>query len=414
MPYLLIILTIIVAEYIFGLVLRVLNVLHATPELPAEFREWYDPERYALSQRYLRENARLTIVLETVGTPVVLAFILVGGFNVVDRFVRGFGCGEVVTGVLFAGVLLAGGWLLSLPGSLYATFVIEERYGFNRTTPGTWVLDRVTGAVLTALIGGPLFAGVVWFFVATGEAAWLWSWGLVTVVQLVVIFLAPEVILPLFNKFEPLPPGELRSAIEAYAREHRFRLQGIYTMDGSKRSTRANAYFTGFGRTRRIVLFDTLVEKHPPEELVAVLAHEMGHFRLGHIPRGLLLSVVSTGGLFYLLSLFIGNEGLAAAFGMEQVSVYASFVFFGILFSPVESALSVFGNALSRRHEYEADRFSARTTGRPEALVSGLKRLSVDNLSNLTPHPWTVTLKYSHPPVLARVAALRRIAEEVR
>jgi STE24 endopeptidase len=407
MPYLFIILFIIVAEYLIGLMVDVLNVLHAQPGLPSEFKGWYDPERYALSQRYLGDNTSFGILLETVGTPFMLAFVLLGGFNTVDHLARSYGYGSVITGLIFSFSLLAGARVLTLPGLLYRTFVIEARYGFNRTTFGTFFLDQVKTALLAVVLGAPLLAGVLWFFEQAGAFAWLYSWLLVVVVQLVIMFVAPVWIMPLFNKFEPLAAGELRDAIEGYARRHSFSLEGVYTMDGSKRSTRSNAFFTGFGRNRRIVLFDTLVEKHTTAELVAILAHEMGHYRLRHIPLGVAVSIATSGLMFYLLSLFMGNAGLSAAFGMDRISVYASLLFFGFLFTPIDGILGFFGNVLSRHHEYSADAFAAKTTGDPEALIEGLKRLSVDNLSNLTPHPLRVALHYSHPPVLLRIAALR-------
>jgi STE24 endopeptidase len=410
MPYLFIILFIIVAEYLIGLVVDVCNVLHAHPALPAEFKGWYDPERYALSQRYLEDNTRFGLFLDTLGTPIMLAFVLLGGFNTVDHLARSYGYGSVITGLIFSFSLLAGARILTLPGLLYRTFVIEARYGFNRTTFGTFFLDQLKTALLAVLLGAPLLAGVLWFFEQAGTFAWLYSWLLVVAVQLAIMFVAPVWIMPLFNKFEPLAPGELRAAIEGYAHQHSFSLEGIYTMDGSKRSTRANAFFTGIGRNRRIVLFDTLVEKHTTAELVAVLAHEMGHYRLRHIPLGVAVSIATSGLMFFLLSLFMGNAGLSAAFGMDHISVYASLLFFGFLFTPIDGILSFFGNVLSRHHEYSADAFAAQTTAAPEALIDGLKRLSVDNLSNLTPHPLRVALHYSHPPVLQRIAALRQRA----
>jgi STE24 endopeptidase len=223
------------------------------------------------------------------------------------------------------------------------------------------------------------------------------------------MFVAPVVIMPLFNKFVPLEEGDLKESIEAYARSQKFKLKGIFTMDGSKRSTKTNAFFTGFGRLRRIVLYDTLIEKHSLRELVSILAHEMGHYKKKHILKSIVISVLTTGLMFYILSMFINNQELFAAFKMEQTSIYASLIFFGFLYSPIQMVLSLFGNMLSRKHEYEADEYSVKTYREPVSMILALKKLSVDNLSNLTPHPLKVFLSYSHPPILKRIQAIRQI-----
>ena len=298
---------------------------------------------------------------------------------------------------------------LNLPFSLYATFVLEQRYGFNTTTVATFVLDRLKAMLLAALLGGPLLAAILWLFGTLGSKAWLLSWLVVTLVILVLQFLAPVLILPLFNRFTPLADGALKEAITGYAASQRFAIQGIFTMAGSKRSTRANALFTGFGRFRRIVFFDTLLDQLTTDEIVAVLAHEMGHSQRGHIPAMMALSVLQTGLLLFILSIFLNNQGLFAAFGMEYLSIHASLVFFGFLALPITALLAVGMNAVSRRNEYQADRFVAESGVDAEALISGLKKLSRSNLTNLTPHPLHVLLHHGHPPVLARIAALRRL-----
>ena len=403
------ILVILVGDYFLDLIVGTLDVRHVKTQLPEEFRGFYDAEKYEKSQKYLKDNTRFGLVTDSIVTPVTIAFILVGGFNDVDRFARGFNLGPIPTGLIFVGSLLLASNLLSLPFSIYRTFVIEERYGFNRTTPGTFVLDILKGWLLAAVIGGIVFSGVIWFFQETGTWAWLYCWMAVTVFQVFLMFLAPVVILPLFNKFEPLEEGDLKKAIETYARSQGFKMKGIFTMDGSRRSTKSNAFFTGFGKYRRIVLLDTLVQRHTVEELVSVLAHEMGHYRKRHIAKGVLLSILSMGLMFFILSWFICNPRLFEAFQMQHTSIYASLLFFGFLYSPIVVVLSVFGNMLSRRYEYEADAYSIRTFGKQESMISALKRLSVDNLSNLTPHPLKVFLSYSHPPVLERIRAIRRV-----
>ncbi len=408
--YLVIILAIIIGSYLLDLFVERLNLRNLTTELPEEFRGWYDQERYKKSQEYLIENTRFSLLNSSIVTPITIAFILLGGFNLVDRFARSFNLDTIPTGLVFAGVLLLASQLLEIPFSIYDTFVIEEKYGFNRTTPKTFILDILKGWLLTALIGGVALYFVIWFFESSGNWAWFYCWMIVTAFQLLLTFLAPVVIMPIFNKYTPLEKDDLREAIENYAKSQNFKLKGVYQMDGSRRSTKSNAFFSGFGRFRRIVLFDTLIEKHTTPELVSVLAHEMGHYKKGHIWKSMLLSFLTFGLMFYILSLFINNPQLFAAFRMEKTSVYASLVFFGFLYGPIDTVLSIFGNIISRRNEYAADAYAVKTYGNPSAMTKALKKLSVDNLSNLTPHPVKVFLSYSHPPVLERIRAIREMS----
>ena len=298
---------------------------------------------------------------------------------------------------------------LGLPFRIYSTFVIEERFGFNRTTGRTFVLDRVKGLALGAVLGGALLAAVLFFFDWAGPLAWLWCWGAVTGFMLTAQFVAPTWIMPLFNTFSPLDGGELKDALLDYARSTQFPLDGITVIDGSRRSAKANAFFTGFGSHKRIALFDTLIEQQTTPELVAIVAHEVGHYKRRHILKGLTLSLAHTGALFWLLSLFLDRPGLFDAFAVPEPSVHAGLVFFGLLFTPIELVLSVLVNSFSRRYEFEADAFAADTTGSAEPLVTALKKLSADSLSNLTPHPLQVFLHHSHPPVLHRITALRTL-----
>lgn len=407
--YLFIILVALIGRYLLDLVSNRLNLRHLTEELPSEFTGFYDAESYRRSQAYLRDNTRFDIVHDSVTTALTLAFMVFGGFNQVDRLARAPGWTQIPTGLLFAGILVVLAKLVDLPFSAYRTFRIEEAYGFNRSTRQTFILDVLKSLLLTALIGGAVFAAIIWFFRAAGPHAWAACWAAVVLFQVLLVFAAPYVIMPIFNKFVPLEAGPLRSAIEDYARAQSFRIKGVFTMDGSKRSAKTNAFFTGFGRSRRIVLFDTLIERHPEDELLAIVAHEMGHCKLRHIAKAMTRSIAVTGLTFFLLSRFIGNPRLFAAFGMQQVSVYAGLVFFGFLYAPITMLIGIVENAISRRHEYEADRFAVRTLGTPGAVISGLKRLSVDNLSNLTPHPLKVVLEYSHPPMLERIDAIHRL-----
>ncbi|MDB4444548.1 M48 family metallopeptidase [bacterium] len=406
--YLIFILAILVLTYVLDFIIDILNVRHVKTDLPAAFEGYYDAEKYKKSQEYLKENTRFGMITDTILTPITIALILVGGFNVVDQFARRFDMGPIPTGLVFAGVLLFAYHIISIPFSIYGTFVIEERYGFNKTRPKTFILDILKTWLIVAIIGSIVLSAVLWFFGKTGVWAWAYCWIAITLFQLFLMFIAPVTIMPLFNKFTPLGEGGLKNAIENYAGSQNFKMRGVFTMDGSKRSTKSNAFFTGFGRYRRIVLFDTLIEKHTVEELVSILAHEMGHYKKKHILKSMLISILTTGLMFYILSLFINNRQLFAAFKMEETSIYASLFFFGFLYTPIEMILSIFGNMLSRRHEYDADDYAVKTYGKPESMIEALKKLSVENLSNLTPHPIKVLLSYSHPPVLERIRAIRR------
>jgi len=388
-----------------------LNLNYLKQDLPAEFQGIYDSEKYSQSLSYQREGTYFEFIRRTFFFGLTLLFILLGGFNSADQFARSFHYNTVITGLIFIGTLSFIRFCFQLPFSLYDTFVIEEKYGFNKTTVATFFLDILKGTLLGVILGAPIFAGIVYFFETAGMYGWLYSWMAVTFFQIVLAYIAPAIIMPLFNKFSPLPDGKLRQAIEEYARKKNFKLQGIFTMDSSKRSTKSNAFFTGFGRFRRLVLFDTLVEKHSTEELMAVFAHEVGHFKRKHIIKSMILSIVTLAITFYLFGLFLNNPDLFLAFRMSEVSVYASLIFISILYSPLARVLSIFTQRLSRKYEFEADEFAYQTYGHAEMLISALKKLSRDNLSHLTPHPLKIILDYTHPPVLDRINALRQLAK---
>ena len=411
-PYLIFVLSVLIIGYLLNLLVTVLELGSLDPELPPEFSDVYSEEKYRQSQDYTRVTSRFSLVHDTFMLLVTVTFILVGGFNQVDLAARSVELGSIATGLLFTGLLVLLSFLVGLPFTIYSTFVIEEKFGFNTTSAKTFILDLVKGLLLTICIGGPLLAAVLWFFEAAGSLAWLYCWLAVTLFTLIMQFLAPVLIMPLFNKFTPLEEGELKTSISDYARKQQFTMKGIYTMDGSKRSSKLNAFFTGFGRFRRIVFFDTLLSKLKTGEIVAVLAHEMGHYKHKHIFKMMAASILQMGIMFFILSLFLGNEQLFSAFGMEHISVYGSLIFFGFLYSPVSTLLSVFFNLFSRKHEYEADAWAVTTTERGGELISGLKKLSLHNLSNLTPHPFNVFLNYSHPPVLQRIRAIENLSAE--
>ena len=405
--YAIIILATIAIDFILDITSNYLNLKSLSKELPEEFDDVYDEDTYAKSQEYTKVRTKFGFLTGAFDLLVVLSVWFSGGFNWLDQIVRSWGFGELVTGLLYIGILILAKAILNLPFSIYSTFVIEERFGFNKTTPKTFVLDLLKGLGIGLLIGTPLLAGILWFFMYAGDLAWVYAWAAVTVFTLVMQYVAPTWIMPLFNKFTPLEEGELRSAIEDYADKVDFPLQGLYVIDGSRRSSKSNAFFTGFGKNKRVALYDTLIENHTVQELVAVLAHEIGHYKKNHIIKGMITSVAQTGVLFFLLSIFLNARGLYDAFYMEHMSVYAGLIFFGMLYAPIDMILSVFMQMISRKHEFEADAYAAETTGKPEDMVSTLKKLSKDNLSNLTPHSFYVFLNYSHPPVLQRIQAIR-------
>lgn len=386
------------------------NLQRAGTALPPSFDGYYDPERYQRSQTYLRANTRFGGFVSIVDLLLLLAVWFGGGFAFWDSWVQSLGWGQVASGLLFIGGLLLAKSLFDLPFNVYRTFGIEARFGFNRTSAATFIKDRLKGLLLMLLLGTPVLAAILWFFATTGPRAWWLCWAVVTVFTLGIQFVAPTWIMPFFNRFEPLAEGELKRAIFDYARRIGYPLSNVMVMDGSKRSAKANAFFTGFGRNKRIVLFDTLVESYAKEELLAILAHEMGHYKLRHIHKMTAIGILQMGLMFFVLSLFISEQPLFEAFLVQTPSVHAGLVFFSLLFTPLDTLISLFGNHLSREHEYAADQFAVRSL-ESTTLATALKKLSVQNLSNLTPHPMYVFLHYSHPPILQRLAAIEFRAE---
>jgi STE24 endopeptidase len=403
---------IILFAFFFDFVLNVLadylNLSRLRDDLPRDFEGVYDPERYRRSQEYLKDNTRFGWVTATFELTVILAFWFGKGFPLLDEWVRAFNYGPIVCGLIYMAALMLFKSILSLPFSIYHTFVIEERFGFNQTTWTTYILDMLKGLLLSVLLGAPILSAILAFFEYAGTNAWWLCWMAVTLFMLGVQFVAPTWIMPLFNKFTPLEDGELKSAILSYAGAIKFPIENVYVMDGSKRSSKSNAFFTGFGAHRRIVLFDTLIKQHTTGELVAILAHEMGHYKKRHIIQSLILGILQMGFMLYLLSLFISYPGLFEAFYMPQASVYAGLIFFAMLYSPLDFFIGLFMQRRSRTNETAADRFSVETTQDSQSMVDALKKLSVHNLSNLLPHPFYVFLNYSHPPVLQRIKALQR------
>jgi len=407
--YGIIILCALAGEFLLNLAADILNLRSLKPGVPPEFADVYDSATYSKSLAYTRARTRFGLAVSGFMLLVTLGFWFTGGFDTLDRVVRGWELGFPWTGLAYIGILTLARGLISLPFGIWSTFVIEERFGFNKTTAGTYAADVVKSALLGVAIGGGLVAGVLILFERAGPEAWLACWGFGTAAVLMIQYVAPVYLMPLFNRFTPLGEGELKTNILAYASRIGFPLQGIYVMDGSKRSSKSNAFFTGFGKNKRIALFDTLIAKHSVPELMAVLAHEIGHYKKNHIRIGMVLSVLHMGVVLFIFSYFIGHRPLFEAFFMQEMSVYAGLIIFGMLFAPIEFFVGLGMQMVSRKNEFEADRFAADTLGTGKDLIFALKKLSSDNLSNLTPHPAYIFLHYSHPPVLQRIRELQAV-----
>jgi STE24 endopeptidase len=395
----------VIGEYIFSTVLEYINGRNKSETLPERLKGIYDEEKYKKSQQYDQEKTRVGLISGTLSTAIIVVFLFTGGFAWLDGLLSQVTEHYILLPLLYFGVLFLASDIIGLPFSVYNTFVIEEKYGFNRTTAGTFLLDKLKGYLLTALIGGGIMALLIVIYHAIPHLFWLIGWVLVTVFSLFFATFYTSIIVPMFNKLEPLPDGELRQGIEDFADKVDFPLKNIYVMDSSKRSTKSNAFFSGMGKQKSIVLFDTLIEKHETEELVAVLAHEVGHYKKKHIQKSMILSAMQTGIIFLLLDFVLGSPAIAGALGASEPSFHINLIAFGLLFSPVSTIIGIGMNMFSRKNEYEADAFAAKNySGAP--LQDALKKLSVDNLSDLEPHPFYVFIHYSHPPVLDRLKEL--------
>ncbi|MBS1682649.1 MAG: M48 family metallopeptidase [Bacteroidetes bacterium] len=402
---LIIIIGITVVSYLFNEVLDFINLKAFKKEIPGEVADFYDPEKYQRSMEYLHTQTRFSFLTNGLGFIATFLMLLLGGFGWVDQLIRPLVSNAAVLALAFFGLILFASDLLNLPFQLYSTFVIEERFGFNKTTLKTFFMDKIKGYVMGAIIGGALLCLLIFLVNQIGPLFWVW-FGLVTAgfVLLMNMFYA-TLILPLFNKLTPLHEGELKNEIEAFARKVNFPLDNIFVMDGSKRSKKANAFFSGIGKKKKIVLYDTLIENHTTPELVAVLAHEVGHFKKKHIVWSYLISVIQIFFTLFILSLLIYNQNLSLALGGSVQAIHLNLLVFGILYSPISGVTGLLMNLLSRKNEFEADAY-AKGNYNGQALSAALKKLSVDSLSNLFPHPWYVFFHYSHPPLLSRLKAL--------
>ncbi len=407
--YYFIILGALLLDYGLSTISSFLNMNSITETVPKGFEDYYDTEKYSQSQQYLKDKTRLGLLSGTFSLLLTLFVIHTGIFGLLDEFVRSYSSHSIITGLMFFGILFFINDLLNLPFSIYSTFIIEEKYGFNKTTINTFITDKFKGYGLTIVLGSLIISPIMYFFNTYESKGWWIAWILITMFIIGIQPIFVHVIAPIFNKFTPLKEGELRTAIEEFANKVQFPIGRIDVMDGSKRSAHSNAYFSGFGKSRRIALFDTLLDKHTTEEIVSVVAHEVGHYKKKHIITGTILGILETGLMLYIFNIFMYEQGLYDVFSVNEISVYCGLIFFGMLYSPVSLITSIFTTAMSRKNEFEADAYALEKTKKPEPLISMLKGLSASNLSHLTPHPMMVFLSYTHPPVNKRIEAVKAL-----
>ena len=400
-----IILVILTVDFVSERILSALNVKSSKKPIPDLLSGIYDQDKYQKQQSYFRANTRFGLLTSTVSFLVIILMIVFGGFGWLDGIVQRWTANPILVSLIFFGILFLANDIISTPFEIYDIFVIEERFGFNKTTPKTFILDKLKGYALTAVLGGGIIALVMWFYQLNPQYFWLIAWACVTSVSLFISLFYSELIVPLFNKQTPLEAGELRDAIEKFSKKTGFELKNIFVIDGSKRSTKANAYFTGFWKKKRIVLYDTLINDLDTAEIVAVLAHEAGHSKYKHTLRNILINLPYTLLVFFLLGLILRSDVLAQALGGKEASFHLNILAFGVLYSPVSMMLGLAMNVLSRKHEYQADGY-VKENKMGEQLISALKKISSKSLSNLTPHPAYVFVNYSHPTLLQRVEKL--------
>ena len=402
-----IIIAIIIINFIVDKILDTLNAKHYNDAIPPELQDVYDEEEYKKSQAYKATNYKFGVWSSTFSIVVTLAFLMFGGFEYVDTLARSYSDNSIIIALIFFGIIMLGSDIISTPFAYYKTFVIEEQFGFNKTTKKTFILDKIKGLLMMIVLGGGIIAVIIWFYEETQHLFWLYAWAIVTAFTVFMNMFYAKLIVPMFNKQTPLEEGSLRDKISDYAQTVGFNLDKIFIIDGSKRSTKANAYFSGFGSEKRVTLYDTLVNDLNEEEIVAVLAHEVGHYKKKHIIFNLIASVLLTGLTLYILSIFISNPLLSHALGVSIPSFHVGLIAFGMLYSPISEVTGFIMNHFSRKFEYQADDY-AKTTYKAEPLITSLKKLSKNSLSNLTPHPAYVWVHYSHPTLLERVKNLKK------
>lgn len=401
-----IIIGILLLQFAIETILDLLNAQKFKDPIPEELADIFDETEYRRSQDYKRANFKFGLVSGVFSLLLTLGFLIFGGFDWIDGLARNFTEHPIGVALIFFGFIFVGGDLVSTPFSYYQTFVIEEKFGFNKTTPKLFFTDKLKSWLMSIILGGGMLSVVILFFMWAGADFWIYAWILIAAFTLFINLFYSRLIVPLFNKQTPLPQGSLRDKIETYARKVGFELKSIFVIDGSKRSTKANAYFSGFGREKRVTLYDTLIKDLEEEEIVAVLAHEVGHYKRHHVLYNLTTSILLTGLTLFILSLFINNPQVSAAIGVQIPSFHAALIGFGLLYSPISEITGLLMNALSRKFEFQADDY-AKETFASLPLINSLKKLSKKSLSNLTPHSAYVFVHYSHPPLKDRIQNLR-------
>lgn len=401
------IVTILVLQFIIETVLDYLNAKRYNDPVPDELSDVFDETEYKKSQAYKKTNYRFGLLTSSFSFLLTLGFLIFGGFEWVDQMVRTVTEQPIPMALMFFGVIMIGSDIITLPFSYYSTFVIEEKFGFNKSTKSTFFMDKIKGWLMMAIVGGLILSLIIWFFQLAGSYFWVYAWALVAVFTIFMNLFYSKLIVPMFNKQTPLENGSLKTKIEAFAKNVGFELNNIFVIDGSKRSTKANAYFSGFGKEKRVTLYDTLINDLDEEEIVAVLAHEVGHYKKKHIIFNLIASLALTGVTLFVLSLFINNPAVSIAIGVSQPSFHAALIGFAILYSPISEITGLIMNHFSRKFEYQADDY-AKDTYAALPLITSLKKLSKNSLSNLTPHPAFVFMHYSHPTLLDRIQNLKR------
>jgi STE24 endopeptidase len=402
-----ILIAILVINFTIDKILDFLNTKHFDDAIPAELQDVYEKPAYEKSQAYKKTNAKFSNLTCLFSLVLTIVFFFFDGFKLVDEIARNYSTNNIIIALIFFGIIMLGSDILTTPFSYYKTFVIEEKFGFNKTTRKTFIVDKIKGLLMTIVLGGGILALIVWFYQFAGNNFWVYAWALVAVFSVFMNMFYAKLIVPLFNKQTPLEDGELKTAIEKYATKVGFTLKNVFVIDGSKRSTKANAYFSGFGSQKRITLYDTLINDLETDEIVAVLAHEVGHYKRKHIIFNLFSSILLTGFTFWILSLFVSLPIFSEALNVSIPSFHIGLIVFGILYSPISEITGLLMNIVSRKFEYQADNY-AKETFAAKPLITSLKKLSKNSLSNLTPHPAYVFMHYSHPTLLKRVQNLNR------